>query len=65
VSEAGAGAACEGELRAFRRAAHALVDGVADRFAALRSGRVWRPLPDALCRRLLGLRLPEHPVGVG
>ena len=50
------------ELAAFRNAAHALVDGVADHLAALPSGPVWRPLPDALRRELLELPLPEHPV---
>ena len=48
------------ELEAFRRTAHALVDGVADYLAALPSRPVWQPLPDALRERLLGLPLPEH-----
>jgi aromatic-L-amino-acid/L-tryptophan decarboxylase len=50
----------EGELGAFRRAAHELVDGVADHLAALPSRPVWQPLPDALRERLLDLPLPEH-----
>ena len=48
------------ELEAFRRSAHALVDGVADHLAALPSRPVWQPLPDALRERLLELPLPEH-----
>ena len=48
------------ELEAFRRATHALVDGVADHLAALPSRPVWQPLPDALRERLLDLPLPEH-----
>jgi glutamate/tyrosine decarboxylase-like PLP-dependent enzyme len=46
--------------QAFRRAAHALVDGVADHLAALPSRPVWQPLPDALREQLLDLPLPEH-----
>jgi aromatic-L-amino-acid/L-tryptophan decarboxylase len=53
------GVAHDGELQAFRRAAHALVDGVADHFAALPSRPVWQPLPDALREQLLDLPLPE------
>ena len=52
----------EGELQAFRRAAHALVDGVADHLAALPSRPVWQPLPDALREHLLELPLPERAV---
>ena len=48
------------ELEAFRRSAHALVDGVAGHLAALPSRPVWQPLPDALRERLLELPLPEH-----
>ena len=48
------------ELQAFRRAGHALVDGVADHLAALPSRPVWQPLPDALRTQLLDLPLPEH-----
>ena len=51
----------EEELSAFRSAAHALVDGVADHLVALPSRPVWQPLPDALRSRLLELPLPEHP----
>jgi aromatic-L-amino-acid/L-tryptophan decarboxylase len=47
------------ELEEFRRAGHALVDGVADYLAALPSRPVWQPLPDALRGRLLDLPLPE------
>jgi glutamate/tyrosine decarboxylase-like PLP-dependent enzyme len=46
--------------QAFRRAAHALVDGVADHLAALPSHPVWQPLPDALREQLLDLPLPER-----
>jgi glutamate/tyrosine decarboxylase-like PLP-dependent enzyme len=45
--------------QAFRRAAHALVDGVADHLAALPSRPVWQPLPDALRSQLLELPLPD------
>jgi aromatic-L-amino-acid decarboxylase len=55
VSELDRGA----ELEAFRRAAHALVDGVADYLAALPSRPVWQPLPGELRERLLDLPLPE------
>ena len=61
MSEADTSAAREGELLAFRSAAHVLVDGVADHLAALPSGPVWQPLPDALRRELLDLPLPEEP----
>jgi glutamate/tyrosine decarboxylase-like PLP-dependent enzyme len=47
------------ETEAFRRAAHTLVDGVADHLAALASRPVWQPLPDALRERLLDAPLPE------
>ncbi|MEA2382244.1 MAG: aromatic-L-amino-acid/L-tryptophan decarboxylase [Solirubrobacteraceae bacterium] len=56
VSELDRGA----ELEAFRRSAHALVDGVADYLAALPSRPVWQPLPDGLRERLLDLPLPER-----
>jgi glutamate/tyrosine decarboxylase-like PLP-dependent enzyme len=49
------------ELPAFRGAAHALVDGVAEYLAELPARPVWQPLPDELRERLLGLPLPEHP----
>ena len=59
MSERVTGAASAAELQAFRRAGHALVDGVADRLAALPAGPVWQPLPDALRARLLDAPLPE------
>jgi aromatic-L-amino-acid decarboxylase len=43
----------------FRRAGHALVDGVADQLARLPFGPVWQPLPDDLRERLLNLPLPD------
>ncbi len=52
------------ELPAFRSAAHALVDAVADHLAALPSRPVWQPLPDALRERLLDLPLPEGPTAL-
>jgi aromatic-L-amino-acid/L-tryptophan decarboxylase len=54
------GVAHDSELEAFRRAAHALVDGVADHLAAVPSRPVWQPLPDALRGQLLELPLPER-----
>jgi aromatic-L-amino-acid/L-tryptophan decarboxylase len=45
---------------AFRRAGHALVDGVADYLAELPSRPVWQPLPDPLREQLVGLPLPER-----
>src|SRR5438309_1362027 len=60
VSEPASGAAREPELQAFRRAGHALVDGVADHLAALPSRPVWQPLPDALREQLRDLPLPER-----
>jgi aromatic-L-amino-acid decarboxylase len=45
---------------AFRRAAHAAVDGVADYLAELPSRPVWQPLPDDLRERLLALPLPNR-----
>src|SRR5947199_4362770 len=56
VSEPSTGA----EVNAFRRAAHILVDGVADHLAALPSRPVWKPLPEVLRERLLDLPLPER-----
>ncbi len=53
-------AARDGELEAFRRAAHVLVDGVTEYLETLPSGPVWQPLPDTLRERLLELSLPEH-----
>ncbi len=64
VSEADPSAARGDELPAFRSAAHALVDGVADHLAALPSRPVWQPLPDALRKQLLDLPLPEHPAAL-
>ena len=61
MSEAETSAPHEDELTAFRSAAHVLVDGVADHLAALPSGPVWQPLPDALREQLLDLPLPEEP----
>jgi aromatic-L-amino-acid/L-tryptophan decarboxylase len=49
----------EAGVHDFRRAAHDLVDGVADHLAALPSGPVWRPLPDALRTELIEMPLPE------
>jgi glutamate/tyrosine decarboxylase-like PLP-dependent enzyme len=49
-----------GELEAFHRAAHALVDGVAAHLAALPSRPVWQPLPEGVRERLLAPPLPEH-----
>jgi glutamate/tyrosine decarboxylase-like PLP-dependent enzyme len=60
VSDVDTAGARDDEPRAFRSAAHSLVDGVADHLAALPSGPVWQPLPDALRTRLLALPLPEH-----
>jgi hypothetical protein len=54
----------EAEVDAFRRAAHALVDGVADYLAALPSRPVWQPVPDAVREELLGLALPERGVAL-
>jgi hypothetical protein len=64
VSEPDTSAAREDEPPAFRSAAHALVDGVADHLAALPSRPVWQPLPDALRKQLLDLPLPEHPAAM-
>jgi hypothetical protein len=59
VTGADASGAREDELRVFRAATHVLVDGVADHLAALPSGPVWQPLPDALRGALLDLPLPS------
>jgi len=64
VSEADTRAARDDEVPAFRGAAHALVDGVADHLAALPSRPVWQPLPDALRSELLALPLPDRPVAL-
>ena len=64
VSQAETGAAPEDELRAFRDAAHALVDGVTDHLGALPSRPVWQPLPDDLRERLLDLPLPDRGIAL-
>ncbi|HEX5979830.1 MAG TPA: pyridoxal-dependent decarboxylase [Thermoleophilaceae bacterium] len=64
MSDWATSAAREGELPAFRGAAHTLVDGVADHLAALPSRPVWQPLPDALREQLLSLPLPEEPAAL-
>ena len=64
MSDGVTSAAGEGELDAFRSAAHALVDGVADHLAALPSRPVWQPLQDALREELLGLPLPDVPAAL-
>jgi aromatic-L-amino-acid decarboxylase len=52
-----------GDLDAFRRAAHTLVDAVADHLAALPEQPVWQPLPDDLRAALLAMPLPNGPTG--
>ena len=52
------------ELRAFRGAAHELVDGVADHLAALPSKPVWQPMPGTLRNQLLSMPLPEDPAAL-
>src|SRR3954452_259819 len=47
------------EIEGFRRAAHTLVDGIADHLAALPAQPVWQPLSDTLREGLLELPLPE------
>ena len=47
-------------MDAFRRAGHALVEGVSDHLAALPSRPVWQPVPADLRERLLSLPLPEE-----
>jgi aromatic-L-amino-acid/L-tryptophan decarboxylase len=54
-----------GDLEEFRRAGHALVDAVADHFAALPGRPVWQPLPDDLRVELLSLPLPDGPTTLG
>ena len=61
VSEADTSGARDDELRAFRSAAHALVESVVDHLAALPSRPVWQPIPDGLKSRLLDLPLPAQP----
>jgi glutamate/tyrosine decarboxylase-like PLP-dependent enzyme len=50
-----------GDLDAFRRAGHGLVEVVADYLSALPEKPVWQPLPDDLRAALLGLPLPDGP----
>jgi glutamate/tyrosine decarboxylase-like PLP-dependent enzyme len=52
----------DGDLEAFRGAAHALADGVADYLNELPSRPVWQPVPEELRERLLELPLPENGV---
>jgi aromatic-L-amino-acid/L-tryptophan decarboxylase len=59
VSDADPTSAREAELEAFRGAAHALVDGIADYLVELPARPVWQPLPDELREELIGLPLPE------
>jgi aromatic-L-amino-acid decarboxylase len=47
-------------MEAFRRAAHALVDGVTEHLEELPTRPVWQPLPPALRQQLLALPLPER-----
>jgi glutamate/tyrosine decarboxylase-like PLP-dependent enzyme len=65
VSEPAARALGTGDLEEFRRAGHALVDGVADHLAALPGRPVWQPLPDDLREALLSLPLPDGPAELG
>jgi aromatic-L-amino-acid/L-tryptophan decarboxylase len=60
VSEHDPAAARAAELDAFRSAAHALVDGVADYLAELPSRPVWQPVPAELREQLLEMPLPEE-----
>jgi aromatic-L-amino-acid/L-tryptophan decarboxylase len=64
VSEASPRSLGTGDLDAFRRAGHALVDAVADHLAALPGGPVWQPLPDDLAAALLALPLPDGPTAL-
>jgi aromatic-L-amino-acid/L-tryptophan decarboxylase len=64
VSEADTSAARERELEAFRSAARALVDDVADHLAALPSQPVWQPMPDHLRNELLNMPLPDQPAAL-
>src|SRR4051794_17295798 len=52
------------EIEAFRRAAHTLVDGIADHLEILPALPVWQPLPDTLREGLLELPLPEDGSGL-
>jgi aromatic-L-amino-acid/L-tryptophan decarboxylase len=60
MDEPDAAADREGQLEAFRRAGHELVDGVADHLTELPSRPVWQPLPDPLREQLFDLPLPER-----
>jgi aromatic-L-amino-acid decarboxylase len=64
VSQPATRALGTGDLDAFRRASHTLVDAVADHLAALPGRPVWQSLPDELRAALLGLPLPEGPTGL-
>jgi glutamate/tyrosine decarboxylase-like PLP-dependent enzyme len=57
--------ATDAELQAFRQAAHALVDGVADGLAELPGRPVWQPLPADLRERLLNSALPDTGADLG
>jgi aromatic-L-amino-acid/L-tryptophan decarboxylase len=59
VSEPHTGTVPAAGAEAFRDAAHALVDGIADSLAGIADGPVWQPLPGDLRERLLDLPLPE------
>jgi aromatic-L-amino-acid/L-tryptophan decarboxylase len=65
VSEPAARELGTGDLEEFRRAGHALVDGIADHLAALPGRPVWQPLPDDLRAELLSPPLPDGPTGLG
>jgi aromatic-L-amino-acid/L-tryptophan decarboxylase len=62
MSQLDPAAARQAELEAFRSAAHALVDGVADYLADLPARPVWQPLHAELRRQLHDLPLPEDGV---
>jgi len=64
VSEPVTRALGTGDLDAFRRAGHALIDAVVYHLAELPARPVWRPLPDDLRAALLTLPLPEGPTGL-
>jgi aromatic-L-amino-acid/L-tryptophan decarboxylase len=65
VSESAARELGTGDLDEFRRAGHALVDGIADHLAQLPGRPVWQPLPDGLRAELLSLPLPDGPAALG
>jgi aromatic-L-amino-acid/L-tryptophan decarboxylase len=64
VSEGDRIPARDAELPAFRDAAHALVDDVADYLAAVPSRPVWQPMPEELRSGLLDMPLPEEPAAL-